>query len=126
VHNPPSRADFSMNEPAVLTTTAAPTPAPAPRPSFWRRIRGRLPTPSLFLLAVVLFPLPWIELSCQNDVMITQSGLEAIYGGASPGPAMGGPFGGGQVDTKGLPPAPVMGGYAFGLLAALLAGLCLP
>jgi hypothetical protein len=40
---------------------------------------------SAFVLALLLFPLPWVQVSCvqTNKTIATQSGFEAIYGGMS-------------------------------------------
>lgn len=63
-------------------------------PGWWR-----FPAPSTLLLTALLFPLPWIEVTCQfkdpgtskkpkEGVLLTQSGLQAATGSYSNGPVM--------------------------------------
>lgn len=35
------------------------------------------------LTALILFALPWVDIQCSKESMVTQSGLQVIYGGAS-------------------------------------------
>jgi hypothetical protein len=48
---------------------------------------GRLISPSSFILVLLLFPLPWVELSCHGPMgsltVASQSGLQACWGGYS-------------------------------------------
>jgi hypothetical protein len=51
---------------------------------------SRLATPSFLLMALICFPLPWVELRCNNGAMPQngmtlgkQSGFQAVYGGRS-------------------------------------------
>lgn len=38
------------------------------------------------LPTLVLFFFPWVEIQCQKDPMLTQTGIQVIYGGATPHP----------------------------------------
>lgn len=40
------------------------------------------------LMALFLFFLPWLDLQCSGKSMVTQTGLQAVYGGASPAKEM--------------------------------------
>jgi hypothetical protein len=47
---------------------------------------ARTVTPSTLSLALIMFCLPWLGLSCNNRPFLQQSGLQASYGGYSPAP----------------------------------------
>ena len=68
-------------------------------PQVWRDVRHRAPlarlwrkgSPSMLLLALLLFPLPWVEIRCnaehpllRSKAVLKQSGLQSAYGGFSP------------------------------------------
>lgn len=61
----------------------------------------RYVSPSLLVLALLLFPLPWSEFQCNGQTLISQSGVQSIYGGYSLG-AFGERF---QKSRGPLPPA---------------------
>lgn len=45
--------------------------------------RWKYVSPSFLFFCLVLFPLPWVEIRCNGtkEVLVSQSGLQAIYGG---------------------------------------------
>lgn len=77
------------------------------------------------LAALFLFLLPWIDIQCSNKSMVTQSGIQAIYGGGSVSEeieALGGkdgPSSSGDKDSLGY--APLIG---IALLLVVLAVIC--
>jgi hypothetical protein len=134
----------------VPTLLPVEAPATAPRPAGARpaarlleRLRAvRLPvhapwrygSPAGLLLALVLFPLPWIEVRCDrpidnsvNRTLVEQSGLQAAYGGYTESPtfrterarrpAQNAPA------EESLPGAPLMVLYGLCLTGGLLCGI---
>lgn len=76
----------AVPRPAAREENQATGSAPELRRSPWRIVRY-----STLLLALLLFPLPWVEVSCSppgggGGLAVTQSGLQAAYGGRSLAP----------------------------------------
>lgn len=87
---------------------------------------GRLIPPSSSLLALLLFLLPWITVSCNNLAVVKQSGLQSCYGGVSLTSEMKrmmqerpGAF----QEKSGPNPAPLMLLYGLALAAGLVLGI---
>ncbi|CAN5456616.1 hypothetical protein BH23VER1_BH23VER1_00320 [soil metagenome] len=40
------------------------------------------------LAALIAFAFPWLELRCSNEPMLTQTGIQILYGGATPAGAL--------------------------------------
>jgi hypothetical protein len=112
------------------------------------RLSGRLVSPSTLLLALLLMPLPWFEIRCneKDEAMLTQSGLQAVWGGYSEGQwvkderkkteerwvgttdVVGGKVAGKEVqeiEGRHFSIAPLMGVYLAALVIGILAGLTL-
>lgn len=49
----------------------------------WQPTLFRFGSPSFLVLALLMFPLPWINVSCKGTKVGSQSGLQAAYGGFS-------------------------------------------
>lgn len=86
-------------------------------------------TPAFCLLALILFFLPWLNISCNEKVLMTQSGVQIIYGGVSAFgemknlETMGGGDSNGKEKREG-PGLSLMTGLAFlGVLGATLISL---
>jgi S1-C subfamily serine protease len=132
--------------PHGLFSSPQASPQAAP-PKWWR-----FPAPSTLLLALVLFPLPWIEVACEKPanqgggtaVIATQSGLQTIYGGMSSplqdrfagmGDGASGPGGTGPgtgppglaaADQKKIGMSPLTGLYPLLLVGGIALGIALP
>jgi DNA-directed RNA polymerase subunit RPC12/RpoP len=58
-----------------------------------RANRWRFLSPSFLLLAIIVTPLPWVQVSCSGGsesgkILVSQSGLQSAYGGMSLHPAL--------------------------------------
>ena len=75
-------------------------PKSVPFPMKWRlsvlaRPIGQFGSPATLFLALLLFPLPWVQVQCDRPIgnsgtrtLVEQSGLQAIYGGYSENPVL--------------------------------------
>jgi hypothetical protein len=52
---------------------------------FLQSQRGRWVSPGSLIFALLLSCLPWVDVKCQNQTMLTQSGIQAAFGGYSEG-----------------------------------------
>jgi hypothetical protein len=86
-HELPGCGDSPTTPPSSSEAGAIPR-APV---RWWRPV-----SPALFLLALIAFPLPWVEVSCDGGpglgkkVLASQSGMQAIWGGAKLSPVLEG------------------------------------
>ncbi|MHC4401155.1 MAG: hypothetical protein ACYTG0_15880 [Planctomycetota bacterium] len=103
-----------------------PTPAEAIQPAgqptpqrvleFLESKNGRWLSPGSLIFALLLSCLPWVNVQCQNETMLTQSGIQAATGGYSEGDLihqmkmMGEEMGGGdsEEETEEVRAAPLM------------------
>lgn len=86
----------------IHTVVSLPNPiapmAPAlPVPPVLKKIRL-----GTSLAALLLFFLPWIDIQCSEKSMVTQSGLQVIYGGGSPSEEMMASLGVPNSNTKSI------------------------
>jgi hypothetical protein len=99
---------------------------PRPQPQF----PGRLISPGFFLLLVITFLLPWVDVRCNGFTIVSQSGLQACFGGYSEGAMLNDPGmrNGPRVqrDRSQIKAAPLMIVYGVAILAGLIAALALP
>jgi hypothetical protein len=146
VECPKCGTGFAASSPAA-SATAESSPSPDERLS-GRRQRRCVLSPGALLLAVFVFPLPWVEVSCDTTVrnsgsktFAKQSGLQAAYGGYSLNPALVGLKEEIEREISSVkgkkPPAdrgqhlepigsPLMLAYPFALLGGIFFGLVLP
>jgi hypothetical protein len=96
---------------------------------------GRLISPGFFVLAGLMFLVPWVDIRCNNGPMsmtvITQSGLQSCWGGysvlrESEFNQIANQPAGGRLRTERVQPAPLMIIYATLLLAGMALGTALP
>jgi hypothetical protein len=88
-------------------------------------------SPSFFAVALLLFPLPFVEVSCRDRAVSSQSGLQAVYGGFSVDPFLKAAAEG-EANARGidprqakLAPAPLMIVYPLFLIAGAVLSLLL-
>src|SRR5436190_10915453 len=86
-------------EPAAGGGSAGARPATAgggsPRAAQGTSPVRRFASPAMLLLAICLFPLPWVQVRCDRPIddrgtrtLAEQSGLQAVYGGYSENPVL--------------------------------------
>ena len=90
---------------------------------------GKLVSPAFFLLSILMFLLPWVDVRCNGFTAATQSGLQSCFGTFSEA------VGAGDMRLQNQPgfamnnhvdAAPLMWFYGLLLLAGLILGLALP
>jgi hypothetical protein len=76
---------------AIHVVFSLPSPIAPPAPNLRTKPSTTAPPQSLFkkirfgssLAALILFALPWIDIQCSEKSMVTQTGIQAVYGGAT-------------------------------------------